>query len=314
MTIAVVPRERYSATRESLESIYTYTSSQFDLVYVDGGSPPDVRRYLEEAARSRAFRLIRTDHVLTPNEARNLAVAEARGDYVVFIDNDVIVSPGWLSALVDCADETGAWVVGPLYLIGQPGTDIVHMAGGEAWFDRDNGRRIFREKHRHANQRLRAVKSTLRREPCDMVEFHCMLVRRSVFERLGPLDEGLMSANEHVDICLLVREAGGAVYFEPKSVVTYVPSSPLTAADRSFHLLRWSPEWNQRSLARFAEKWNVSLDEGSFKGQKSWLRRHRRDAYPFLKRLDRVLHPLWTRRVSRGRHDAAAETRHPKTT
>lgn len=299
VTIIVVPRERYSATQASLESIYAQTDSSFHLVYVDGGSPPDVRRYLEEASAQRGFRLIRTDHPLTPNEARNLALPHARGTYVVFIDNDVVVSSGWLSSLVTCADETGADVVGPLYLIGPPGTDVVHMAAGEARIEERDGHRVLLESHHHANRRLSDVKAQLRREPCAMVEFHCMLVRRTVFDRIGILDEELMSANEHVDLCLLVRQAGGTVYFEPASVVTYTPGRSLTAADRRYYLLRWSPEWNRRSLSRFAEKWDVLPDEGAFKGQRSWLRRHRRDGYRFFKRLDPVLHPLLTHRLSR---------------
>ncbi len=228
---------------------------------------------------------------------------------MVFIDNDVVVSPGWLSALVACADETGAWVVGPLYLIGPPGTDVVHMAGGDVWFDGEGADRVFREKHRLANTRLGQVTDKLRRGPCGMVEFHCMLVRRTVFDEIGSLDERLMSANEHIDICLLVRKAGGAVYFEPASLVTYIPSAPLTHADRSYHLMRWSSVWNRQSLDHFARKWDLSPGAGSFKGQKSWLRRHRRVAYRFFKRLDPVLYPILTRDVTRRRLDAVGQVR-----
>lgn len=39
VTIVVSPRERFSYTRESLESIYEHTKAPFKLVYVDGGSP-----------------------------------------------------------------------------------------------------------------------------------------------------------------------------------------------------------------------------------------------------------------------------------
>jgi hypothetical protein len=46
VTLVVVPRERYSYTRESLESIYRHTSYPFDLVYVDGNSPEHIQDYL----------------------------------------------------------------------------------------------------------------------------------------------------------------------------------------------------------------------------------------------------------------------------
>ena len=127
VTVVVVPRERFSGTQQSLESIYAHTRRPFDLVYVDGGSPPEIQAYLKKASEDHHFTLIRTDYILSPNEARNLGVGKVDTDYVVFIDNDVTVSTGWLAALTKCADETGSWVAGPLYLIGPPGTDVVHM-------------------------------------------------------------------------------------------------------------------------------------------------------------------------------------------
>ena len=181
-----------------------------------------------------------------------------------------------------------------------PGTDVVHMAGGDMWFEQKDGQRIFQERHRHVNRRLGEIKSQIRREACDSVEFHCMLVRRDVFDRIGPLDEQLMSSREHLDICLLVGEAGGTVFFEPASIVTYTPSLPLTPDDRAYHLLRWSPEWNRRSLTRFAEKWNAVWDDRAVR----WLRRHRRHAFRrWVKPLDPLLQPVltWTARRRRAR-------------
>src|SRR5205823_11203098 len=72
-TIAVVPRERFSFTREALERLYAVTPPSFRLVYVDGGSPRHIREYLEAQAQKHGFDLVRTDHYLSPNEARNLA-------------------------------------------------------------------------------------------------------------------------------------------------------------------------------------------------------------------------------------------------
>lgn len=106
VTIVVVPRERFSCTRESLESIYEHTKFPFKLVYVDGNSPAKVRRYLEEQAQAKGFQLIRTDYYLSPNHARNIGLSHVDTKYAVFFDNDVVVSPGWLEALVQCAQET----------------------------------------------------------------------------------------------------------------------------------------------------------------------------------------------------------------
>ena len=94
VTIVVVPRERFGVTRRSLEAIYANTPGPFHLVYVDGGSPASIRRYLADEARARGFTLVRTDRYLAPNEARNLGLRHARTRYVVFIDNDAVPAPG----------------------------------------------------------------------------------------------------------------------------------------------------------------------------------------------------------------------------
>ena len=119
-TIGFVPREAFSQTKRSLETIYARTKGPFKLVCIDGGSPPIVKQYLEQASREKGFVLLRTDDYLIPNHARNLVLDHVNTEYVVFVDNDVLVAPGWLDALVRCADETGAWLVGPLYFESEP--------------------------------------------------------------------------------------------------------------------------------------------------------------------------------------------------
>ena len=128
VTIIVTQRERFSYTQPSLESIYKHTTIPFQLVYLDGNSPPHIREYLSEKAREKGFTLIRKEQFLAPNQSRNLGLSQVETPYVVFIDNDILVTPNWLENLVRCAEETQAWIVAPLYLEGQPEEEIIHMA------------------------------------------------------------------------------------------------------------------------------------------------------------------------------------------
>lgn len=264
VTIVVSPRERFSYTRESLESIYEHTKIKFNLVYVDGNSPAKVRRYLEAQAQARGFQLIRTKDYLYPNQARNLGLAQVKTKYVVFIDNDVIVSPGWLSALVECAEQTQATVVGPLMCQDQPLHEIVHFAGGEShiWLDTTNNqsRNRLREKMYKQGKQVAQVRNSLQRTTTELAEFHCVLVRTEIFQRIGLLDEGMCNTKEHLDFCMLVTQAGGSIYFEPASIVTYVPGPPLEWTDLHYYMLRWSDAWTLNSLNRFRDKWNLAED------------------------------------------------------
>lgn len=261
VTIVVSPRERFSYTRESLESIYGQTKTPFKLVYIDGNSPTPVRQYLEAKSKEKGFQLLRTDYYLFPNRARNLGLAQVDTKYVVFVDNDVIVSPNWLAALLKCAEETEATVVGPLVCHELPVHEEVHFAGGESHVVRDaRGRNRLREKMYKQGQRVVDVLPKLQRTPTELSEFHCVLVRTEIFESIGPFDETMLNTKEHLDFCMNVVKAGGSVYFEPKSLVTYVPGVPLQGSDLHFYMLRWSDAWELASLKRLREKWNLAED------------------------------------------------------
>ncbi|MGF1478666.1 MAG: glycosyltransferase family 2 protein [Cyanophyceae cyanobacterium] len=297
VTIVVTPRERFSCTIRSLESLYQYTTIPFELIYVDGNSPSKVKRYLAKQAHQRKFHHLRTDYYLSPNRARNLGLKFVRTKYVVFVDNDVIVSPGWLSQLVQCAEETSATVVGPLMCQYEPVHEIVHFAGGESHIFRDvKGRRRLREKMYLQGKKVADVRDRLKRQETELAEFHCILVKTSIFERIGYLDEAMLNTKEHLDFCLQVRAAGEKIYFEPNCVVTYVPGPPLALTDLPYYMLRWSDAWVLNSLQRLREKWNLAEDSyftRKYQGL-GWRRR------------DSIIHPL-TLALTFGRMNASLE-------
>jgi len=171
VTIVVVPESVLAThpvcSRVSIEN----TDIPFSLVYVDGGSPARIRRYLAQKARQHNFKLIRTKRYLSPNLARNLGLQQVESKYVVFVDNDVLVSPGWLKVLVDCAEKTGAWVVSPLTLIGETGSQSIHAAGGTVNIKEERGQRVFETNHDFAGKSLADFASALHPQETELAEF-----------------------------------------------------------------------------------------------------------------------------------------------
>ncbi|ESA39151.1 glycosyltransferase family 2 [Leptolyngbya sp. Heron Island J] len=267
VTLIVVPRERFSYAQTSLNSIYEHTQIDFNLIYVDGNSPKELKQSLEQQSLEKGFKLIRTERYLYPNEARNIGLQHADTQYIVFVDNDVVVSPGWLKALVQCAEDTDAAVVGPLMCQHEPIHQEIHFAGGEShvWVDK-LGRRRIREKMLHQGKQLADVRDRLQREPTELAEFHCVLVRRSIFDDIGQLDEAMRNTKEHLDFCMTVRGVGKSVYFDPAAVVTYVPGPPQQLADVHYYMLRWSDAWTLESLKHLREKWDL-VEDGYFKSK-----------------------------------------------
>jgi GT2 family glycosyltransferase len=265
VTIVVVPRERFSYSQQSLASIYQDTDDyQFELVYVDGGSSPQLKQYLQEQSKLKGFKLIRTEHYLSPNCARNLGIREAKGKYIVFVDNDVLVKRGWLQKLVECAEETGATVVGTLTCIDNPVHEVVHNGGGTTYIEvRAEGNKIGRyvvQKSYLEGKRVSKIADQLTRFQCEFVEFHTALVRKSFFDEHGLLDEGLLSTREHIDLCLTAAKAGGTVYCERQSIVTYMTGAEWDWYDYTYFALRWSDAWDLASFDHFRKKWDVEED------------------------------------------------------
>ncbi len=287
VTIVVGPRERFSHTQASLESVYRNTHYPFDLVYVDVCTPPIIQNYLNTQAKEKGFTLVRTDYYISPNQARNVGLRqvlkEAKAQYVVFLENDVVVEPGWLTQLVTCAEETGAEVVGPLTCIGKPELGVIHNAGGATYILNDvkpDGRvkRRLRQEAYLTGQAIAQVQDQMHRTQCDYVEFHCLMARTDVFAKVGLLDEGMLATREHIDFCLSVKESGGNIYCEREAVVTtdtvgiadnkkgleeLFGTNPLPDFkwyDLPYFMVRWCNAWDRASLDHLRQKWNLAED------------------------------------------------------
>jgi GT2 family glycosyltransferase len=271
VTIVVVPRERYGAALATIESIHAHTRSPFALVCVDGGSSGSVRRRLAREARERGFKLIRSPRYLAPNEAKNAGLRAVRTRYTVVIENDVVVAPGWLDPLLRCAEETAADVVVPLVCERLPLHEVVHAAGGECSIaDAEGGgngapRRRLRDRIRFQGRRVADLRAAgeLARQPTELAEFHCLLARTETLRRIGGFDEGMLGTREHIDFSLAVRAAGGSMYLEPASVVTFLCPPPLDWRDVPYYALRWSDDWQLASLRHLARKWGI-VDDGAY--------------------------------------------------
>lgn len=273
ITVVVSQRESFGHTERSLESLYATAGAPFDLIYIDAGSPAGVRHFIEDAAHRRGFRVIRRQAFITPNEMRNLALASVETDFVAFVENDLIFRDGWLRHLLACADETGADLVGPLIYIGERGFRKIHFAGVNVRVEEGAAGLRLVESHRFLGQNITPeIARQLVREPSEMLELHCMLVRRSIFGRIGPFDEGLRSMNEHLDFCMVVRQSGGVVMFEPDAVVNHLlpRQFPFDLQSLPFLFERWSTSNNVASAEHFRTKWKLAPGDPATEATYNW--------------------------------------------
>jgi GT2 family glycosyltransferase len=276
-TIIVTQRERFSLYQSSLASLYE-TNEPFDLIYVDMASPQAIKNQIERDADERGFRVIRLDQIVSQNAARNIALEYTHTELVAFVDNDVFMSNGWLEELIDCADATGAALVGPITMEGTAESGIVHFIAGDAHIDHTERGNYFVRSHPFVRGHISAVNAlSLGRQKTEALEFHCLLVRRSLFDRVGYLDEGLATFADHDDLCMMAGRIGEQVYAETATVARYDNSVPLLWCDVFYFLLRWCANSARKTMKQFADKHQLAADDPYRKSMFKWVMKHHKE-------------------------------------
>jgi GT2 family glycosyltransferase len=256
-TIVVTARDANRTTFATVTRIIKNTPDSRRLVVVDGGSSRIEAARLRKFSQSADFTLLRSDAVLSGNEARNAALRHVDTEFTIFVENDVSVDPGWLEGLENCADETGAALVAPAVLWG-PGDDhLIHFAGGRSQFlETENG--LFFDEHNDHHHDPVGDLSKMSRHQTQYVEMHCLLARTEEVRAVGGFDEALLAARDKSDLTLRIAQRGGVAWLEPSVAVWYgFPKRPL-GRDLLFYKARWSDEWNRRSFEHFNRIWEVT--------------------------------------------------------
>lgn len=274
-TIVMTARDRHSLAEAAIDSVVSGTSGPFRFIYLDVQSPDWLREAFAARSTEWGLDVLRIDEPLWPQEARQRIIGLIDTEYVVFIDNDVLVEAGWLDALVTCADETGAGAVGPLYLWGdglKPAK--VQMAGGRLAEAATEGGRVLTASPMHVNAELRQIAQQIARAPCDYLDVRCMLIRMELLRDGSLLDVRIRCVHEQIDLALSVRKRGYAVFLEPAARVTSLAFADYMLDELPFFRSRWSAVEAENDIEAFCEKWNVLNDEHSFGSVRTFLRDH----------------------------------------
>ncbi|MGH3086349.1 MAG: glycosyltransferase family 2 protein, partial [Rubrobacteraceae bacterium] len=103
ITVAVCTRDRAEDLRPCLDALTRLDYPRLDILVVDNAPSSDATERLVKDAYPRA-RYVREDRPGL-DWARNRAIAEARGDILAYTDDDVVVDPGWASALAAAFED-----------------------------------------------------------------------------------------------------------------------------------------------------------------------------------------------------------------
>ncbi len=225
-------------TQQCLTALAQVTEGvTFEVVVVDNGSTDGVEDFLR--ALGGDVQVIRNQENLGFAKACNQGAQAARGEHLVFLNNDTIPLKGWLSALIEeVRTHADVAVVGSKLLYEDGTIQHAGVAFSREWFMPYH---LYRGVEAHARQ-------VSRRRELQCVTAACMLVRRNVFEQVGGFDEGYRNGFEDVDLCLKVREQQWKIVYQPQSVLYHLesrtPGRKTHDGDNSRRLReRWGTSW-----------------------------------------------------------------------
>ncbi|KAA3634800.1 MAG: glycosyltransferase [Proteobacteria bacterium] len=208
-----------SFTIQCLAYLARFTNECIEVIVVDDGSNRASQSIIETVSGIRLIRMPGNTGFAT---ACNAGAARARGDSLLFLNNDTVPRANWLAALLDSARRRpDAGVLGSLLLY--PGTDAVQHAG--VYFD-ELGLPFHASRHEPAE---RVVTRTEQLVPA--VTGACLLTRRALFESLNGFDQRYRNGYEDIDYCLRVRERGHEVLFCSQSILYHYESQSVGRID-----------------------------------------------------------------------------------
>jgi GT2 family glycosyltransferase len=237
VSVIVVAYRATEPLARCLDALHAHRSKEsFEIVVVGNGIPSEVRAVIDTAS---SVRYVGCRANLGFAGGCNLGASVARGESLVFLNDDAIVEEGWLDALVTFAKEHPlAGAVGSLVL-GPDGT--VFEAG--AGFDPTG------QPQRH--DRGTPVAEVVARGPrrVGYVSGCSLLTPHPLFQKLGGFDTSFYPGYfEDVDYNLRVREAGHEIWFVPASRVIHFESTS-TSSPAKVLINQWSQQ-------RYNAKWS----------------------------------------------------------
>jgi GT2 family glycosyltransferase/tetratricopeptide (TPR) repeat protein/glycosyltransferase involved in cell wall biosynthesis len=217
VSIIIPTFNKIELTRQCLRALHDSTPApRHEIIVVDNGSTDGTTEFLRAEESAGRLRAILNAENTGFAAACNQGARAARGQYMVFLNNDTEVQFNWLGPLFSLAeaDPGVAALSGKLIF---PNGTIQHAGVALADCKDHDPLLAF---HLFAREKADFPLANQRRV-YQAVTAACMLVRKSHFDQVGCFDEEYWNGYEDVDLCLRFQERGWLTVYEPASMVIH---------------------------------------------------------------------------------------------
>jgi GT2 family glycosyltransferase len=277
VSIIMPVHSRADLTRGALESILHQTPfPEYEVVIVEDRADAETVELLRAV---RGAEIIHNPENLGYQESVAAGAARARGSWLVLCNNDIVVRPGWLDALLECAESSSdVGIVAPKYLF-PDGT--IAEAGAILWRDGSGANYLRGEPGGSCH-------AAYRRE-IDYGSAAALLVRASLWRELGGFDQRFAPMYyEDADLCFAARARGWRVMYEPRAEVIHFEGSTAGTDEAAGH-----KRHQAANRPRFARKWRAALESGHQENNlERWWAAAERGAGPRVLVVDHTV-PTW---------------------
>lgn len=226
VSVCIVTYRARDFLQDCLQSLHKNTKLTFEVIVVDNGSMDGTAQMLQQEFP--VVHLIENENNLGYTQPMNQALRLAGGRYLLQLNPDTLILPHALDNLVAFMDtHTEVGICGPKVLNSdytlqkpcrrgesRPWAVISYFTGLAALFP---GSRLF-------GQYLMGYIDENQTHPVDGVSGSCMIIRRSVSDQIGYLDERFFAWQEDADYCFRARQAGWQVYYMPEAQIIHYGS------------------------------------------------------------------------------------------
>lgn len=199
VSVIVVTYNNLDLTKQCLASLDAYSDyANMEVIVVDNASSDGSPEWLQQwgATEGHNRKLILNADNRGFAAGNNLGLAIASGEYLVMLNNDTHVTPGWVRTMVNHMRRNP-----DLGLLGPVTNNIGNEARIDIFYDG------MTQMMARSSQYTRSHVGQL--YPLRTAAFFCVMLKRSVFEKIGPLDEAFgRGFFEDDDYCRRIEQAG----------------------------------------------------------------------------------------------------------